>query len=442
MPENADFLLELSARTALRVAAQLNISATADTMTLRHAYLVAYQFPAPLMVRVADDMLADLRDDVAVRRAGRVVALGRDGHHLALAMSRLDPKFFGQYGSNLVLSRLLVENALQDLERHHGRTFPELQAFRGAAPRVDPADSIGGLRRLTDYLQENEVPVGRTGSRVALVDTSFKGSAQELLAAVYPETEFIGRYAFHAESPDDPHPGSKKGYEVHLAAAETQRGQALNLLPADESKTFAHRTAVHSVEKLLNGPMSSPKRIGDRGPEQSGQRHDPDPLRGLSRARLSPRLRDPVVREGVKVMNLRAVADLARHVALVRDGGGDYRSWLDDWAARYRREIRAWIGDRPTDPRLAEFLNSFVYRSDHQQVEALQQGLDRAKVPERDRYAIWAAYEQCGSDGDKRVFVENVFNATRRGGSGDGRGTRGRGPRGRVDGARGDGRVL
>ncbi|TCC17937.1 ABC transporter permease [Kribbella sindirgiensis] len=439
MPNNADVLRERSARTARRVAAQLSISDAADVMTLRDAYLVAYEFPAPLMVRVADTMLADLRDDIAVRKVDRIVALGRDGHHLALAMRQLDGQFFGRHGANLVLSRILVENALQDLERHQGLAFPQLQAFRGAAGRVDPADTVGGLRMLTDYLHDEGVPVGRPGSRVTVVDTSFKGSVQELLAAVYPETEFIGRYAFYGESPDDPHPGSKKGYEVHLPAAETQHGRALDILPADESKTFAHRIALHSIEKLLNGPMSSPERIGERGPEQSGQRHDPELLRGLRPARVSARLRDPRVREGVKVVNLKAVEDLARDIAVLRDAGGNYRGWLDDWSGRYRREIRAWIGGGATDARLAEVLDSFVYRADNQQVEALQKTLDRAQVPERDRQAIWESYERCGSDSDKRVFVENVFGSMRRGGGGGGRG-QGRGSGGRVDGARLDDR--
>ncbi|WP_371402460.1 hypothetical protein OHA10_31755 [Kribbella sp. NBC_00662] len=245
---------------------------------------------APLMVRVADDMLADLRADVAERCADRIVALGRDGHHLALAMTRLDGQFFRQYGSNLVLSRALVENALQDLEHHQGLRFPQVDGFRRVAPRVDPADTVGGFRQLTDYLQANRVPVGRPGSRATVFDTSFKGTVQELLSAVYPETTFTGRYAFLGESPHDPHPGSKKGYEVHLSAAETRQGRPLYELPADESML----------------------------------------LEGLSRGRVSPRLRDLRVREGVKVVNLMAVADLARDVAGLRDAGGNYRSWLDD----------------------------------------------------------------------------------------------------------------
>ncbi|MGW5188706.1 hypothetical protein ACWEOO_05595 [Kribbella sp. NPDC004138] len=270
-----------------------------------------------------------------------------------------------------------------------------MRGFRGTAPRADPPNAVGGYQMLTDYLRGERVTVGQPGSRVALVDTSFKGSAQELLAAVYPETEFVGRYAFHGESPDDPHPGSKKGYEVHDAT----------------------------------------------GPVQSGQRHDPDPLKGLSRARLAPRLRDPRVREGVKVMNLKAVADLARDAAVLRDAGGNYRRGLEDGAGRYRGELRAWIEGRATDPRPAEFLDSFVYRADNRQVQALQRTLDRAQVPEHDRQAIWAAYERCGSDGDKQVFVENVFSAMRKGGNGDGRGSR-RGSRGGMDGACGMGRDL
>ncbi|WP_130448310.1 hypothetical protein [Kribbella rubisoli] len=186
--------------------------------------------------------------------------------------------------------------------------------------------------------------------------------------------------------------------------------------------------------------MSSPVRIGARGPEQSGQHRHPMLLEGLSRGRVSPRLRDLRVREGVKVVNLMAVADLARDVAGLRDAGGNYRSWLDDWSTRFRSEIRAWIGDRSPDPRLAEFLDSFVHRGDKQQADALQKTLDRGQVPERDREAIWTAYERCGNDGDKRVFVDNVFNSMRISGGGDGR--RGGGFRGRVGGTGRDEREL
>ncbi|MGW7685346.1 hypothetical protein ACWGID_31690 [Kribbella sp. NPDC054772] len=418
---DADEVRRRGNERAQLIAAKLGLTDPADLTTLRDAYLVAYEFPAPLMVRVADDMLADLREDVGSRRTDRILGLGRDGHHLALAMRTLDRDFIRQNCSNLVVSRALVENALQDLENHHGMQFPQVDEFRRVASRVDPADTVGGFRVLTEYLHSRQVPVGRSGSRVSLFDTSYKGTAQELLSAVYPETTFTGRYAFHGGSPYDPHPGSKKGYEVHLTAPETRGGLPHYELPADASRTFSHQLAINSVEELLDGPMSSPVRIGSAGPEQTGQRHHPALLEGLSRGRISSRLEHLPVREGVKVVNLHAVVDLAADVAGVRDAGGNYRAWLDDGAQRYRTEIRAWISGGSTDPRLAEVLDSFVHRADKNQVALLQRALDRAHVPEAQRQTIWTAYEQCGGDGDKKVFVENVLNSTRASGGSDGR---------------------
>ncbi|TDW92007.1 ABC transporter permease [Kribbella sp. VKM Ac-2566] len=441
MASDADSVRRRGNHWAQVTASRLGLTDPAHLATLRDAYLVAYQFPAPLMVRVADNMLADLRADVGSRRTDRILALGRDGHHLAFAMRMLDGDFFQQNCSNLVVSRALVENALQDLENHQGMRFPQLDGFRRVASRVDPADTVGGLLVLTEYLQMRQVPVGRPGSRVSVFDTSFKGTVQELLSAVYPETTFTGRYAFHGESPYDPHPGSKKGYEVHLSASEGRGGLPLYELPPDVSKTFAHQLALNSIEELLDGPMSSPVRIGSAGPEQTGQRHHPELLDGLSRGRISPRLQHLSVREGVKVMNLQAVADLAGDVARVRDAGGNYRRWLDDWAHRYRMEIRAWISGGSTDPRLAELLDSFVHRADKTQAELLQKTLDRAQVPEAARQSIWTAYERCGSDGDKKVFVENVLNSTRASGGCDGR-REGKRPGGRLDGPRRDDREL
>ncbi|GAA1132266.1 hypothetical protein GCM10009630_32790 [Kribbella jejuensis] len=441
MATEAESLRRRGNQRAQAIGAKLGLTDPAALATLRDAYLVTYEFPAPLMVRVADDMLADLRADVGSRRTDRILGLGRDGHHLAFAMGMLDHDFIRRNCSNLVVSRALVENAVQDLENHQRMSFPQIDGFRRVASRVNPADTVGGFHVLSEYLQLRGVPVGRPGSRVTVFDTSFKGTVQELLSAVYPETTFTGRYAFHGASPYDPHPGSKKGYEVHLSATEGRGGLPLYELPADVSKTFAHQLALNSVEELLDGPMSSPVRIGAAGPEQTGQRHRPALLDGLSRGRISPRLQDPAVREGVKVMNLHAVADLAGDVARVRDAGGNYRAWLDDWAQRYRMEVRAWISGGSTNPRLAEFLDSFVHRADKRQVDLLQKTLDRAQVPEAARESIWAAYEQCGSDGDKKVFVENVLNSTRAGGGSDGR-REGRRPGGRVDGPGRDDRGL
>ncbi|MEV6288659.1 hypothetical protein [Kribbella sp. NPDC051770] len=439
--EPSDAIRRRGLEVARHFGAKLGLHDECDLSTLADAYAVTYEFSAPLMVRIADDMLADLRADVGSRRTDRVLALGRDGHSLAIAMRRLEPDFYQQHVSNLVVSRALVENALQDLEHHLKLQFPQVDGYRRVAPRVDPGDTVAGFRVLTEYLHAGRVPVDRPGSRVTVFDTSFKGTVQELLSAVYPETTFNGRYAFFGESPYDPHPGSKRGYEVHLSADETRQGRPFYELPADESKTFAHQLGINAVEELLDGPMATSIRIADGRPEQTGQRHRPEMLVGLSRGRISDRLRSLPVREGVKVVNLYAVADRARHAAVLRDTGKDYRTGLEHGAARFRQEIRAWIGGEAVEPRLKEFLDGFVHRADKQEAEALGQALDRSRVPEARAAAIWAAYDRC-ADGDKAVFVQNVLNAEQTGGGSDGRRTGRREPDGRVAGDRGDEREL
>ncbi|GAB2602247.1 hypothetical protein [Kribbella endophytica] len=420
---------------------KLGLTEDRDFTTLYDAYTVTYDFAAPFVVRIADDMLADLRDDVGSRRTDRVLALGRDGHSLAIAMRRLEPAFYQRHVSNLVVSRALVENALQDLERHTKQRFAQVDGYRRVAPRVDPADTVGGFRVLSEYLHAGGVPVGRSRSRVTVFDTSFKGTVQELLGAVYPNTTFTGRYAIFGESPHDPHPGSKKGYEVHLRAAETRQGKPFYELPADESKTFAHQLAINAVEELLDGPMATAVRIAAGRPVQTGQRHQPELFLGLSRGRISPRLRSLRVREGVKVVNLYAIADRANHTAALRDAGRDYRTGLETGVTRYRREIRAWIGGGEVDPRLMEFLDSFVHRGDKQHAELLERTLQKARLPEPRAEAIWAAYDRCG-DEDKQVFVQNVLNSVQTGGDVHGRQPGRRGPDRGVARDRGDEREL
>lgn len=140
MATGADSVRRRGNERARLTGARLGLTNPAHLAALQDAYLVAYEFPAPLMVRVADDMLADLRADVGSRRTDRILGLGRDGHHLAFAMRMLDRGFMQQNCSNLVVSRALVENALQDLENHRGLRFPQVDGFRRVASRVDPAD--------------------------------------------------------------------------------------------------------------------------------------------------------------------------------------------------------------------------------------------------------------------------------------------------------------
>jgi hypothetical protein len=71
MATDADSVRRRGTQRAQLIGSKLGLTHPGDLATLRDAYLVAYRFPAPLMVRVADDMLADLRADVGSRRTGR-----------------------------------------------------------------------------------------------------------------------------------------------------------------------------------------------------------------------------------------------------------------------------------------------------------------------------------------------------------------------------------
>jgi hypothetical protein len=57
MATDADEVRRRGNYRARRFGAKLGITDPADVSTLTDAYVVAYRFPAPLMVRVADDML-------------------------------------------------------------------------------------------------------------------------------------------------------------------------------------------------------------------------------------------------------------------------------------------------------------------------------------------------------------------------------------------------
>jgi hypothetical protein len=389
-----------------RVCSALGISHSNQIETLRDSYHIAYRFLGPFIVKVADDILVDLRAAIAEDGGQRFAFVGRDGHSLAVSIRELDPAFYKMHCSEVVLSRALVESALQDLEENQGKSFPELAAFRGAASKVKPSDRVGAVSALADYLHENGLPVGLPSSRITLIDTSYKGTVQELLSAIYPATRFEGRYAFFAESPDDPHPGSKKGYALHLDASTSNDGIPVSNLPTDVSRTFSHQDALGSIEETLHGPRSSPKRIEAGVPQQEDLREDPDPLDGLVHSLVTPRLRSPIVREGVMHLSLSAIQHHAVDIASQRDAGEDYRARLASGAIQYREHIRAWITGDAVDAGLKEFMDAFVRRVDKKAASALAKALRRLPLA-AERFAVWEKYRSLSSPAEKENFAEH-----------------------------------
>ncbi len=390
------------------VAERLHLTDPHALSALTEAYHVASTYTAPFIVDIAHDIVADLKADIAVDPGAVVVFVGRDGHSLAVATEQLEPEFFREHCKEVVLSRAVVESAVQDTERNLGARYPQLADFRQAAGKV-AGDPTGSMDVLTRYLNARGVPVGEDGSHVILVDTSYKGTVQELLAALYPETRFQGRYAFFGESPSDPHPGSKTGYAVHLDAVHGG-GRPLADLPVDPALTFAHQDAIGSIEETLHGSMGSPRGFGADGrPLQQPQHLEPDQLKGLNPTTVASGYVDPLVREAVMDINLIAVHDVAAHAAAVRDAGGDWRAELDAGASAFRQEIRNWIsGSDRTDAQFSEIMSSFVRRLDKSLVANLSDLLRRSGLDQVQTDAIWRQYGQLGTIAERRAFVESL----------------------------------
>ena len=387
---------------------RLDIDDPAAAEALRTAYDVVHEYTAPFMVEIVDRMLADLRVEVARNPEAVVTFVGRDGHSMAIAAQRLDPDFFDANCEEIVLSRAVVESAVLDLERNAGMSFPGIEDFRQAAGKVDPADIPGAADRLEAYLHEHGLPVGRPGSEVILVDTSYKGTVQELLAALYPDTTFSGRYAFFGASPLDPHPGTKTGYALHLEADASNAGRPVRDLPVEQALTFANADAIGVIEETLHGDLSSPRGFSSDGaPAQQPQRYEPVP-RGLNPTLVSPAMADPLVREGVKAANLLAVADYAVHIADVRRDGGDPRAELTAGSDRFRDQVRQWVSrSTGVDPAFREVMDSFVRRGDKALVTSLASAIDRAGLTGEQARRVWESYEQQPTLADRETFVRD-----------------------------------
>lgn len=371
------------------------------------AYEVFRRHHAPFVVSVAAQMLPDLRADVRDDPARRIVFLGRDGHSFAIATHTLDPQFFTRHCHDVVLSRVVVEAALQDLEVNTGASMPEVDGFRQVRGRVDPADVTGSYRHLTRYLRQAGIPIGLPGSAITVVDSSLKGTVQELLSAAYPATTFQGRYSFLSELPSDPHPGSKRGYVLHRGPDQDPYGDALVALPDDPSLTFASKEAISVLEDTMHGPQDTPRRITADGPAQIGQRDDPDTLGGFNPIVVHPDFRDPVVREAVKAVAFLAVYDTAVDVASRRDAGQPWTSELLASRQAFTAQVRAWVGEEPTvDPELKRVLDSFVRRADNPLVRQLTGMLQQAQMPPTQAETIWRRFAAAGSIEAKRAFLD------------------------------------
>ncbi|WP_170176170.1 scabin-related ADP-ribosyltransferase [Lentzea flaviverrucosa] len=372
-----------------QVADDLGISDPEKRQALADTYDAAREYTAPIVVDVAARIHDDLEAITAADPDHRVVFLGRDGHSLALASRELDPAFFDRHASEVVLSRAVVEAALRDVERSDpDRDLSAVDEFR-LHKKVADEDVPGAYDRLSDYLDSAGVPIHGDGG-ISLVDTSYKGTVQEMLTAAYPDPRFQGHYAFHGQSPGDPHPDAKKGYLVDLEP-EDGGGKPLRELPDDPGRTFAHQDAIGVIEETLHGTMSSPRRIDESGPVQQPQRFEPDPAAGINPLKVAEPFQDPAVREGAKAMSLRAVVDVAREMAELRAEGGAWRDELSARAEHGRDQVRSWVAeDGSGDPRFREVMDSLVRRGDKGAVAEVEAAV--RDLPPDEQRRVWTEF--------------------------------------------------
>ena len=383
------------------ISTAYGLTSKADRDAVERAYNAFRAHHAQFVTSIARDMLKDLRRDVARDPKTRIVFLGRDGYSLAVATRTLDPEFFAKHCHDAVLSRAVAESAVQDLERNGGQEFAQVAGYRENTASVSDADVAGSYQRLTRYLRESGVPVGVPGSNVTLVDSCLKGTVQELLAASYPQTTFTGRYMFYDGIASDPHPGSKFGYALHR---DDGIGGGMSELPKDPALTFGSLQAIRTIENSLQGPLSSPKKLTDQGPEQRRLMDEPDRTWGCNPILIDPPYTNPAVREATKVAALRAVLDVA---ADVRDGAP-----LDTPAVQqqFTMQVRAWLthDNAALDPELKVMLDSFVHRDDHRMVRQLDGLLESSGQTPEISQQVWQSFDVAGTLQEKKAVVENV----------------------------------
>ncbi|MFF0723064.1 hypothetical protein [Micromonospora sp. NPDC003816] len=369
---------------------------------------------APLMVKAAIDILPYLQDTVNRDPRTRIIFAGRDSFSLGYVVSAIDPHFSAAHCRSLYLTRAIVDDALADLERQ-GQSFAEIETFRKRRPGTP---SSRAWQRLQGYLQDSDLQVESAPGPVVIVDTGYKGSIQEMLAALHPGVRFTGHYVFYSAALDDPHPGTKRGHVFDAGTGPARGGHALRGdLPLDPSLTFAHHEAIVAVEELLQGSQLSPTAMDPTGrPRLRRARRTSSPYEGLNPALIGEEFTDPVFREGVLAFNVFAVSRLARRIASHVDlsAKGWYQTasasaWYHELAVqveRLRDNLRLWISRDPggtMDPVLRRMLDGFVHRSDRHLIRKLDEQI--CEMPPERQAQIWAAFDRCSTIEAKSRFA-------------------------------------
>jgi hypothetical protein len=323
-----------------QAAAAVGLTDPAGLAAVAEAYEVVRDHIAPMVVSVAMDMLVDFRQQVAANPDHKIVFVGRDGDALAMVVRELDPTFFAESCRQVTIPRSQAMRAVLDVESGLGGRKLMPDAFRWDFRGEDPRPRFA-LQRLTAHLRSSGFPLA-PGSSITIVDSSYKGTVQEALAALFPHITFQGAYIWHGVKPQDPHPGTKVGYLQHV----TNGG------PGNSWETVAY-------EFSMRGQLTSPTGYREDGtPIQIPIREDSKPYAGVNDEAIAPRYLDPTIRDAIMEANRQAVVDLARYVA----GHADPRQYLDAGVRAFREGTESWRKDPTptTPPAFLTYLDSFA----------------------------------------------------------------------------------
>jgi len=367
------------------------IDSPARLRALSTAYQVSWQYLAPFITKVAADMLPDLKRITAANYRAQVIFIGRDGFSLGYVIRQMDPLFHNQRCREFQVSRSMADAAVHEAESWPLTGLGGIAAFRKDGPHRSPTRARTGWQDLVQAFERDAAYLDRSGAEFVLVDTGYKGSIQEMLAAAFPTAKFHGCYVFCGESPDDPHPGTKKGYALHLHAENSFGGRAIrDHLLDDPDLTFAHHDAIVAVEELLKGADSPASASAKPGNESC--------LAGLNPIRVAHEYTTNSVREAVLAMVLRATSDYAALYAATQGPAIRIaRAALAEGAERLRRELHDWMARRPGHSALRRLLDSFVRRADKDLVERLAGAMQAMALTPAQRHALWAGFDACDS---------------------------------------------
>lgn len=420
MEREASLRSILDTEGLFRFASETDREAVASA--LRDAYDAAWETIAPFYVRAVHRMLGDIR--AAAANGATLASVGRDGENCRMIVLAFEP---GLDIIEIPINRSVVRSALADLKRHHGRTFPELDAMLGTIAWKAPSDEeiADAARNLTTLLRRRGLPVDEPEPRqdVILLDNGMRGTTRAALKQMYWPTArgtlVRGLYLFRTAAYFDPHPHADRGYLFDLDAAGSNGGKNLLVLPDDpdlEGLTFRANDALVVIEVLTSGPKLTPDRIDAQGHPVQGWFRDHPLTKGVNPAHRSARYTDPRVQEGVLRAVREAIGNHARSVALRERRGADVQELLRPGHERMVRNTRDWIAGNldAMHPGLRELVSTYCWRTARWSMNVkLADAIEAAGLSAETARTVWTEFDELRDDTAREAFIERLAGSPR-----------------------------